>query len=37
MGNKGNRRNEGNRGLVYYYEDDGDGNGNGNCLRENGV
>jgi hypothetical protein len=31
---KGNRREEGNRGLVYYYQDgDGNGNGNGNCLR----
>ncbi len=38
MGNKGNRRGEGNMGLVYYYEDgDGDGNGNSNCLREKGV
>ncbi len=38
MGNKGNRRGEGYRGLVYYYEDsDGNGNGNGNCLREKGV
>jgi hypothetical protein len=38
VGGKGNRRGEGNRGLVYYYED-GDGNckGNGNCLREKGV
>jgi hypothetical protein len=38
VGTKGNRRGEGNRGLVYYYEDgDGDGNGNGNCLREKWV
>ena len=38
MGNKGNRRGEGNRGLVYYFEDgDGNGNGNCNCLRLNGV
>ncbi len=38
MVNKGNRRGEGNRGLVHYYQDgDGDGNGNGNCLREKGV
>jgi hypothetical protein len=38
VGNKGNRRGEGNRGLVYYYED-GDSNGNGNvdCLRGKGV
>jgi hypothetical protein len=36
MGDKGNSRGEGNRGIVYYYEDgDGDGNGNCNCLREN--
>ncbi len=38
MGDKGNWRGEGNRGLVYYYEDgDGDGNGNGNCLKEKGL
>ncbi len=34
VGNKGNRREEGNRGLVFYYQDgDGNGNGNGKCLR----
>ncbi len=38
MGNKGNSRGEGNRGLVYYFEDgDGNGNGNCNCLRGKGV
>jgi hypothetical protein len=38
VGDKGNRRGEGNMGFVYYYEDgDGDGNGNSNCLREKGV
>ncbi len=38
MGNKGNKRGEGNRGLVYYFQDgDSNGNGNGNCLREIGV
>ncbi len=38
MGNKGYRRRERKRGLVYYYEDgDGNGNGNGNCLRERVV
>ncbi len=38
MGGEGNRRGEGNRGLVYYYENcDGDGNGNGNCVRKRGV
>ncbi len=38
MGDKGNRRGEGNRGLVFYYQDGGgNGNGNGNCLREKGV
>ncbi len=37
VGDKGNRRGEGNRGLVYYYEDgDGNGNGNGNCLSKKG-
>ncbi len=38
MGNNGNSRGEGNRGLVYYYEDgDGNGNGNCNCLKGNRV
>ncbi len=38
MGVTGNRRGEGNRGLVYYYEDgDGSGNSNDNCLRGKGV
>ncbi len=38
MGNKGNRRGEGNRGLVYYYENgDGDSNGNNDCVRKRGV
>jgi hypothetical protein len=38
VGNKGNRRGEGNMGLVDNYED-GDGNGIGNdgCLRLKGV
>ncbi len=32
VGDKGSRREEGNRELVYYYQDqDGTGNGNGNC------
>ncbi len=34
MGDIGNSRGEGNRGLVYYYEDgDNDGKGYCNCLR----
>ncbi len=38
MGDKGNRRGEGNMGLVYHYEaGDGNGNGNGNCLRKWGL
>jgi hypothetical protein len=38
VGNNGNSRGEGNRGLVYYYEDgDGNGNGNCNCLKGNRV
>jgi hypothetical protein len=38
VGIKGNRRGEGNRSLVYYYQDgDDDGNVNDNYLREKGV
>jgi hypothetical protein len=38
VSNKRNSRGEGNRGLIYNYEDgDGDGNGDCDCLREKGV
>jgi hypothetical protein len=38
VGEKENRRGEGNMGFVYYYEDgDSDGNGNSSCLREKRV
>ena len=38
MGNKGNERGEGIRGLVYHYEDgDGNSNGNSDCVRERGI
>ncbi len=38
MEDKANRREEGNMGFVYYYEDSGsNGSGSGDCLREKGV